>query len=209
MRISKWDYRGTNGESRLPASLLSFRSHFPTTDFLYYHKNDICNQELPGWHYTQLIIRADKRGSLRRFFYLWSKEVCNRERKTKTGESQLAIHNLKAPHERKQNYETIMKCPIAERMYFNILVVILASRWDLRAHFCFDIWPITKLLLICCVLPAKQYNLVWEQSIIHEIAGNNHPVVVPLVQKSHRGQCSAWSIWGWASYSRTEVSNPF
>lgn len=72
--------------------------------------------------------------------------------------------------------------PDCERMDFNILVVILASRWDLRAHFCFDIWPITKLLSICCVLPAKQYNLLCEQRIIHKITGNNHPVVVPLVQ---------------------------
>lgn len=182
MKISKSDDRGTSEKSIPPGSLLSFRSHFPTTGFIYCHKDDICNQKSPGWHYTQLIIRVDKRGGLRRFFYSWSKDVCNRERNTKTGESQLAMHNLKPPDERKQNYETIMKCPIAERMYFNIVAVILASRWDLRAHFRFDIWPITKLLLICCALPAKQYHLVWEQRIIHEITGNDHPVVVPLVQ---------------------------
>lgn len=60
----------------------------------------------------------------------------------------------------------LCKRPDGWRMYFSILVVI-ASQWDLRAHFCFDIWPITKLLLICCELPAKVYNLVSEQSIVH------------------------------------------
>lgn len=79
--------------------------------------------------------------------------------KKKTGDSQLITHSFKAPHEQKQNYGNLMKCLIAVQIYFNILVVI-KSQWDLRAHFCFDIWPITKLLLICCELPAKQYNLV-------------------------------------------------
>lgn len=59
-------------------------------------------------------------------------------------------------------WETLVRCLIAD---FSILVV-MASQWDLRAHFCFDIWPITKLLLICCELPAKEYNLVSEQSIV-------------------------------------------
>lgn len=136
----------------------------PTTDVIYYHKNGICNQTLPSRQCTQLIIRMEKRGSVMRFFYSWSEEVCNTEGKTNIGASQ---HSFKAPHERKQNCEPIMKCPVAERTYFNILVVILASQWDFRAHFCFDIWPTTKLLLICCELPAKQYNLVWEQRIVH------------------------------------------
>lgn len=69
----------------------------------------------------------------------------------------------KAPHERKQEQERIMKEPIAARMYVSILVVMASQ--DLRAYFCFDIWPITKLLLICCELPAKQYNPVSEQRI--------------------------------------------
>lgn len=81
----------------------------------------------------------------------------------------------------KQNQGSIVKCLIAERMHFSILVVT-ASQWDLRAHFCFDIWPITKLLLIYCELPAKQYNLVSEQRITHLITGNNHPVFVPSAQ---------------------------
>lgn len=156
MNSSKLDYRGIKKKKILPAGLLSFETIF-LPDFIYYHKNDIHNHKLSSRHYAQLIIRVEK-GSFRRFFYSWSKEVCNRERKTKTGKSQLTIHSFKAPHERKQNYGSIMKCQIAEWMYLNMLVVILASQWDLRAHFCFDIWPITKLLLICCELPTKQYN---------------------------------------------------
>lgn len=104
---------------------------------------------------------------LRRCFCSQSKEESNRERKTKQETLREQYIALRLHMKKDRTTGALWKAwLLSECVLFSILVVI-ASQWDLRVHSCFDIWPITKLLLICCELPTKQCNLVSEQRLIH------------------------------------------